>query len=155
MLSSLEQTSRSSAQASTGRTSCSWPSTCRSSASRASLLYRTIGYLLSGPSSTLRVSNAIHSDFPDLVLPSRSLAGVLYIPLVYGGQDFLALVRRECVKRVRWAEWSPRSNEQPRQPQLMVRTQVTEGEAMPWTEEQLQVASALALVSKRVRYFTN
>jgi light-regulated signal transduction histidine kinase (bacteriophytochrome) len=98
----------------------------------------------------LQVSRNISTDFPDLDLPSSSLAGLLYIPLTEGARDFLAFVRRESVSCVRWATFAPTGGSCGGRPQLVVRTEVSQGGAAPWEAEQLKVASVLALVSGKV-----
>lgn len=53
----------------------------------------------------MQVSQAVTTDFPDLVLPTglEVIAGLLYVPLSSGGNDFIALLRKGQMRDVHWA----------------------------------------------------
>lgn len=52
----------------------------------------------------MQASQAVTTDFPDLVLPTglEAIAGLLYVPLSRGGKDFIALLRKGQLRDIHW-----------------------------------------------------
>lgn len=106
--------------------------------------------------STIQVSQAVNSDFPDLQ-PSTGIgleviSGLLYVPLSNGGKDFIAFLRKGEKYKVHWAgrPYKDNASEQnsvlePRK-SFKVWSEIVKGRCRAWTEEQLETAGVLALV---------
>ncbi|WVQ93907.1 hypothetical protein IAU59_000985 [Kwoniella sp. CBS 9459] len=104
---------------------------------------------------TLKASNHIQRDFPDLVLPraNDTIAGLLYVPLtVTAGQDFIVFLRKGQVREVQWAG-KPYKDEQTGdsaslEPRKSFKTwsETVTGRSRAWTDDQLESAGVLALI---------
>ncbi|OCF33164.1 hypothetical protein I316_05209 [Kwoniella heveanensis BCC8398] len=104
---------------------------------------------------TLKASNHIQRDFPDLVLPRAhdTIAGLLYVPLtVTAGQDFIVFLRKGQVREVQWAG-KPYKDEQSGdaaslEPRKSFKTwsETVTGRSRAWTDDQLESAGVLALI---------
>ncbi|KAM0816916.1 putative Cyanobacterial phytochrome B [Seiridium cardinale] len=97
----------------------------------------------------------IGADLPDLRYPPgfSIIAGMLYVPLSVGGQDFIVFFRRGQVKEVKWAgnpyekvikdgtsEYlEPRTS-------FQVWHETIVGKCRDWSEEQIETAAVLCLV---------
>ncbi|KAF3026485.1 hypothetical protein E8E14_013114 [Neopestalotiopsis sp. 37M] len=97
----------------------------------------------------------IGADFPDLRYPPgfSVIAGMLYVPLSVGGQDFIVFFRKGQVKEVKWAgnpyekvikdgtsEYlEPRTS-------FQVWHETVIGKCREWSEEQVETAAVLCLV---------
>jgi light-regulated signal transduction histidine kinase (bacteriophytochrome) len=100
----------------------------------------------------------IGADFPDLqYLPGFAvIAGMLYVPLSVGGQDFIVFFRKGQVKEVKWAGnpyekvikegtsdyLEPRTS-------FQVWHETVIGKCREWSEEQVETAAVLCLVYGR------
>jgi light-regulated signal transduction histidine kinase (bacteriophytochrome) len=108
--------------------------------------------------STLQVSQAVTTDFPDLQLSTglEVIAGLLYVPLSTGGKDFIAFLRKGQPREVHWAG-KPFKQASENTPALEPRvsfkawSQTVAGRSRAWTDEQLETAGVLALVYGKVR----
>ncbi|KDQ11477.1 hypothetical protein BOTBODRAFT_35351 [Botryobasidium botryosum FD-172 SS1] len=100
----------------------------------------------------IQVSQAVNTDFPDLLLPSLDvIAGLLHVPLSSGGKDFIALMRRGQLRDIHWAgkpfkdgidasaDLEPRKS-------FKIWSQTITGRCRAWTDEQMETAGVLALV---------
>ncbi|WVF66288.1 hypothetical protein IAT40_001028 [Kwoniella sp. CBS 6097] len=104
---------------------------------------------------TLKATNHIQRDFPDLVLPRAhdTIAGLLYVPLtVTAGQDFIVFLRKGQVREVQWAG-KPYKDEQTGdaaslEPRKSFKTwsETVTGRSRAWTDDQLESAGVLALI---------
>lgn len=97
----------------------------------------------------------IGADFPDLRYPPgfSIIAGMLYVPLSVGGQDFIVFFRKGQVKEVKWAGnpyekvikegtadyLEPRTS-------FQVWHETVIGKCREWSEEQVETAAVLCLV---------
>ncbi|KAI1341264.1 hsp90-like protein [Xylariaceae sp. FL0016] len=97
----------------------------------------------------------ILEDFPDLRYPPGFvvIAGLLYVPLSIGGNDFIVFFRKGQVREVKWAGnpydkvvkegtanyLEPRSS-------FKVWHETVVGKCREWTEEQVETAAVLCLV---------
>ncbi|KAI0477181.1 hsp90-like protein [Xylariaceae sp. FL0804] len=97
----------------------------------------------------------IHEDFPDLRYPPGFcvIAGLLYVPLSIGGNDFIVFFRKGQAREVKWAGnpydkvikegtanfLEPRSS-------FKVWHETVVGKCREWTEEQVETAAVLCLV---------
>lgn len=105
--------------------------------------------------SSVVSSQDIAEDFPDLKYqPGFSvIAGMLYVPLSVGGQDFIAFFRRGQVKEVKWAG-NPYEKviKEGTSDYLVPRTsfqvwhETIIGKCRDWSEEQIETAAVLCLV---------
>jgi light-regulated signal transduction histidine kinase (bacteriophytochrome) len=97
----------------------------------------------------------ITADLPDLRYgPGFSvIAGLLYVPLSMGGQDFIAFFRRGQTKEVKWAgnpydkviKEGTSDYLEPRK-SFQVWHETVIGKCREWTEEQVETAAVLCLV---------
>lgn len=109
-------------------------------------------------SRTIKVSQAVTKDFPDLELSTglEVIAGLLYVPLSSGGKDFIAFLRKGQPRDVHWAGRphkpgaSAQSVLEPRK-SFKIWSEVVAGRCRTWTDEQMETASVLALVYGKVR----
>ena len=105
--------------------------------------------------STMRVSHAIARDFPDLRLAVRGpgvIAGLLYVPLFTGTGDFVAFLRKEQPREVRWAGRPCRPRDDVAEPRrtFKVWSQTVMGTCEAWNMEHVEVAAVLALAHGKV-----
>jgi light-regulated signal transduction histidine kinase (bacteriophytochrome) len=99
--------------------------------------------------SNIQVTDALQTDYPDIGTSSTLISGFLYVPLLTGRRSFMVFLRREHLRRVRWAR-TPTDNVQPEstfggQPEMV------RGRSRPWTNEQVEKASILRLLFSEVR----
>ncbi|RYP45482.1 hypothetical protein DL768_008185 [Monosporascus sp. mg162] len=97
----------------------------------------------------------IRGDFPDLRYPPgfKGIAGLLYVPLSVGGDDFIVFFRQGQAKEVRWAgnpyEKTVRDGTsgylEPRSSFKAWHESVV-GQSREWSEEQVETAAVLCLV---------
>ncbi|KAF8895314.1 hypothetical protein BD779DRAFT_1498791 [Infundibulicybe gibba] len=103
--------------------------------------------------TTIQASQAVVKDFLDLELTTglEVIAGLLYVPLSSGGNDFIAFLRKGQPRHVRWAG-RPYKDQKGPQPALEPRksfkiwSETVAGRCRAWTDEQLETAGVLALV---------
>ncbi|CAJ2504703.1 Uu.00g120970.m01.CDS01 [Anthostomella pinea] len=97
----------------------------------------------------------LRQDFPDLRYPPgfAVIAGLLYVPLSVGGNDFIVFFRKGQIREVKWAGnpydkvikegtaqyLEPRSS-------FKVWHETVVGKCREWTEEQVETAAVLCLV---------
>ncbi|KAL2879182.1 hypothetical protein SGCOL_005607 [Colletotrichum sp. CLE4] len=100
-------------------------------------------------------SQDIKEDFPDLRYPLgfTVIAGLLYVPLSVGGNDFIVFFRRGQVKEVKWAgnpyEKTLREGTQAYlEPRKSFKTwhETILSKCREWSEEQVETAAVLCLV---------
>lgn len=108
--------------------------------------------------STIQVSQSIAEDFLDLQPANEVIAGLLYVPLSSGGNDFIAFLRKGQLKKVLWAG-NPHKDrdEKPLEPRksFKIWSETVTGRCRYWTDEHLETAGVLALVYGKVsRFFT-
>lgn len=97
----------------------------------------------------------VREDLPDLRYPPgfSVIAGLLYVPLSVGGQDFIVFYRRGQVKEVKWAgnpydkiiKEGTANYLEPRT-SFQVWHETVVGKCREWTEEQIETAAVLCLV---------
>ncbi|RYP22456.1 hypothetical protein DL765_001668 [Monosporascus sp. GIB2] len=104
--------------------------------------------------SVLNTQN-IQEDFPDLRYPPgfKAIAGLLYVPLSVGGDDFIVFFRKGQAKEVRWAgnphEKTVRdgtSNYLEPRSSFKAWHETVVGQSREWSEEQVETAAVLCLV---------
>lgn len=84
------------------------------------------------------------------------IAGLLYVPLSSGGQDFIAFLRRGQLRDIHWAGRPYKNSPQEIQATLEPRksfkvwSETVAGRCRAWTNEQLETAGVLALVYGKV-----
>ena len=100
-------------------------------------------------------SQDIREDFPDLRYPPgfRVIAGLLYVPLSVGGNDFIVFFRRGQIKEVKWAgnpyEKIVREGTAGYlEPRTSFQTwhETVIGKCREWNEEQVETSAVLCLV---------
>ncbi|KAF6823305.1 sensor histidine kinase response [Colletotrichum musicola] len=100
-------------------------------------------------------SQDIREDFPDLRYPLgfTVIAGLLYVPLSIGGNDFIVFFRKGQVKEVKWAgnpyEKTLREGTAAYlEPRKSFKTwhETVLGKCREWSEEQVETAAVLCLV---------
>ena len=103
--------------------------------------------------SSIQVSQAVTVDFPDLQISTglEIVAGLLYVPLSTGGQDFMAFLRRGQPRDVHWAgkPFKEGATTDARlEPRKSFKTwsEKVAGRCRAWTDEQLETAGVMALV---------
>lgn len=90
-----------------------------------------------------------------MIVGLEIIAGLLYVPLSSGGQDFIAFLRKGQPRKVRWA--GRPTNKDAQENKLEPRTsfkmwsETVAGRSRTWTDEQLETAAVLALVYGKVR----
>lgn len=97
----------------------------------------------------------ITADFPDLRYPPgfHFIAGLLYVPLSVGGQDFIVFFRKGQVREVKWAgnpyekiiQEGTQNYLEPRK-SFQVWHETVVGKCREWSEEQIETAAVLCLV---------
>ncbi|KAK7056633.1 hypothetical protein VNI00_002350 [Paramarasmius palmivorus] len=103
--------------------------------------------------NSIQVSQAVTADFPDLKISTglEVVAGLLYVPLSSGGNDFIAFLRRGQPRNVHWAGKPFKSGGEatavlePRK-SFKIWSEKVAGRGRAWTDEQLETAGVLALV---------
>ena len=117
----------------------------------------SVRHALTLRNSTMQVSQAITTDFPDLQLSSglEVIAGLLYIPLSVGGGDFIAFLRKGQPRQVHWAgrpfkTGEVRTSLEPRK-SFKLWSETVAGRCRAWTDEHLETAGVLALVYGKVK----
>jgi light-regulated signal transduction histidine kinase (bacteriophytochrome)/DNA-binding NarL/FixJ family response regulator len=94
-------------------------------------------------------------DFPDLRYDPgwKFLAGVLFVPLSTGGNDFIAFFRRGVLQEVKWAgnpyeKFVKEGTEGYLEPRRSFKqwTETIVGRCRDWTDEEIETASVLCLV---------
>jgi light-regulated signal transduction histidine kinase (bacteriophytochrome) len=102
--------------------------------------------------SSVVTSQDIRFDFQDLRYPPgfSVIAGLLYVPLSTGGQDFIVFFRRGQVHEVRWAgnPYEKVSGESDLEPRKSFKAwhETVIGKCRDWSEEQVETAAVLCLV---------
>ncbi|KAI5830635.1 phytochrome-like protein [Schizophyllum commune Tattone D] len=103
--------------------------------------------------NSIQVSQAVTVDFPDLQISTglEIVAGLLYVPLSTGGQDFMAFLRRGQPRDVHWAgkPYKEGATTDARlEPRKSFKTwsEKVAGRCRAWTDEQLETAGVMALV---------
>ncbi|KAJ2977057.1 hypothetical protein NQ176_g4591 [Zarea fungicola] len=112
-------------------------------------------YLRMRKVTSVLASQDVRLDFPDLRYPPgfHSIAGLLYVPLSVGGNDFIVFFRKGQVKEVNWAgnpyEKTIREGTteylEPRA-SFKVWKETVLSKCREWDEEQVETASVLCLV---------
>ncbi|KAI1649026.1 hsp90-like protein [Daldinia loculata] len=97
----------------------------------------------------------IREDFPELHYPPgfSVIAGLLYVPLSMGGNDFIVFFRKGQVREVKWAgnpyekfiRQGTSSYLEPRS-SFKAWNEVVVGKCREWSEEQVETAAVLCLV---------
>jgi light-regulated signal transduction histidine kinase (bacteriophytochrome) len=97
----------------------------------------------------------VRFDFPDLRYPPgfSVIAGLLYVPLSVGGNDFIVFFRRGQVREVKWAgnpyekiiQQGTAGYLEPRK-SFAVWHETVIGKCREWTEEQIETSAVLCLV---------
>ncbi|KAJ2903946.1 hsp90-like protein [Zalerion maritima] len=105
--------------------------------------------------TSVLASQDVKVDFPDLKYPPgfAIIAGLLYVPLSVGGNDFIVFFRKGVIKEVRWAgnpyeklvKEGTAGYLEPRKSFQIWREQVI-GKSREWTEEQVETSAVLCLV---------
>ena len=104
---------------------------------------------------SIKASNHLARDFPDLVLPRAqdTIAGLLYVPLTAkAGQDFIVFLRKGQVREVQWAgkpyKDESADNGASLEPRKSFKTwsETVTGRSRVWTDDQLESAGVLALI---------
>jgi light-regulated signal transduction histidine kinase (bacteriophytochrome) len=105
--------------------------------------------------NAVTTSQDVSADFQDLrYAPGmKFLAGVLYVPLSNGGNDFIAFFRRGVLQEVKWAgnpyeKFVKEGTEGYLEPRKSFKTwsETIIGRSRDWTEEEIETASVLCLV---------
>lgn len=105
--------------------------------------------------NTVYTSHDISMDFPDLRYGPglKFLAGVLFVPLSTGGNDFIAFFRRGVLQEVKWAgnpyeKFIKEGTEGYLEPRKSFKTwsETIVGRCKDWSEEEIETASVLCLV---------
>lgn len=105
--------------------------------------------------SSIKATNHISRDFPDLALPRAqdTIAGLLFVPLTAkAGQDFIVFLRKGQVREVQWAGKPYKDPQSDNQASLEPRksfkmwSETVIGRSRTWTDDQLESAGVLALI---------
>lgn len=115
----------------------------------------TLEYLRMRKLTSIVASQDITDDFPDLQYPMgfQVIAGLLYVPLSVGGDDFIVFFRKGQIKEVRWAG-NPHEKKLREgtvgylEPRASFKTwsEIVIGKCREWAEEQIETAAVLCLV---------
>ena len=112
-------------------------------------------YLRMRSITSVMTSQDIKEDFPDLrYAPGfQVIAGLLLVPLSFGGQDFIVFFRKGQLKEVKWAgnpyeKFIKEGTEGYLEPRKSFRTwsETVVGKCREWTEEEIETAAVLCLV---------
>lgn len=105
--------------------------------------------------TSVTTSQDIVHDFPDLKYPPgfSVLAGMLFVPLSSGGQDFIIFFRKGQLREVKWAgnpyeKVIQEGTEGYLEPRKSFKTwsETVVGRCKEWTEEEVETAAVLCLV---------
>lgn len=105
--------------------------------------------------NSVYTSQDIGADFPDLRYGPglKFLAGVMYVPLSHGGDDFIAFFRRGVLQEVKWAgnpyeKYVKEGTEGYLEPRKSFKqwSEMIVGRCRDWAEETIETASVLCLV---------
>ena len=105
--------------------------------------------------TSVLTSTDIHLDFPDLRYPPgfSIIAGLLFVPLSVGGNDFIVFFRKSQMREVKWAgnpyeKFIKQGTEGYLEPRKSFKTwsETIVGQCRDWTEEQIETAAVLCLV---------
>ncbi|EXJ91402.1 hypothetical protein A1O1_04514 [Capronia coronata CBS 617.96] len=114
-----------------------------------------VEYLRMRRVSSVFCSHDIVNDFPDLRYEPgwKFLAGVLFVPLSNGGNDFIAFFRRGVRQEVKWAgnpyeKFVKEGTEGYLEPRKSFKawSETIVGRCRDWTDEEVETASVLCLV---------
>jgi light-regulated signal transduction histidine kinase (bacteriophytochrome) len=112
-------------------------------------------YLRMRKLTSVVASQDVRDDFPDLRYPPgfQVIAGLLYVPLSVGGNDFIVFFRKGQIKEVKWAgnpyDKSIREGTASYlEPRTSFKTwhETVLGKCREWNEEQIETAAVLCLV---------
>ncbi|KAI1134109.1 hsp90-like protein [Hypoxylon sp. FL0543] len=105
--------------------------------------------------TSVLTSQDIHQDFPDLHYPPgfSVIAGLLYVPLSTGGNDFIVFFRKGQVREVKWAgnpyeKFIKEGTSSFLEPRSSFKAwhEIVVGKCREWSEEQVETAAVLCLV---------
>ncbi|EXJ76324.1 uncharacterized protein A1O5_00832 [Cladophialophora psammophila CBS 110553] len=114
-----------------------------------------VEYLRMRGMSAVFCSQDITHDFPDLRYEPgwKFLAGVLFVPLSTGGNDFIAFFRKGVLQEVKWAgnpyeKFIREGTEGYLEPRRSFKawSETIVGRCRDWTDEEIETASVLCLV---------
>ena len=114
-----------------------------------------VEYLRMRRMSAVFCTQDINNDFPDLRYEPgwKYVAGVLFVPLSTGGNDFIAFVRKGVLQEVKWAgnpyeKFVKEGTEGYLEPRKSFKqwTETIVGRCRDWTDEEIETASVLCLV---------
>ena len=114
-----------------------------------------VEYLRLRKISSVNTSQDIGVDFPDLrYAPGlKFLAGLLYVPLSNGGDDFIVFFRRGVLQEVKWAgnpyeKFVKEGTEGYLEPRTSFKSwsETIVGRCRDWSEEEIETAAVLCLV---------
>ncbi|KIW29944.1 uncharacterized protein PV07_05728 [Cladophialophora immunda] len=114
-----------------------------------------VEYLRMRGMSAVFCSQDISNDFPDLRYEPgwKFLAGVLFVPLSTGGNDFIAFFRKGVLQEVKWAgnpyeKFIREGTEGYLEPRTSFKawSETIVGRCRDWTDEEIETASVLCLV---------
>ncbi|KAM0243520.1 hypothetical protein ACHAPO_000370 [Fusarium lateritium] len=112
-------------------------------------------YLRMRQLTSVFASQDVREDFPDLRYPPgfQVVAGLLYVPLSVGGNDFIVFFRRGQIKEVKWAgnpyeKFVREGTAGYLEPRKSFKTwhETVVGKCREWNEEQVETAAVLCLV---------
>ncbi|OBS23727.1 hypothetical protein FPOA_04275 [Fusarium poae] len=112
-------------------------------------------YLRMRQLTSVVASQDVREDFPDLRYPPgfQVIAGLLYVPLSIGGNDFIVFFRKGQIKEVKWAgnpyeKFVREGTAGYLEPRKSFRTwhETVVGKCREWNEEQVETAAVLCLV---------
>lgn len=112
-------------------------------------------YLRMKKPTSVMTTQDVTADFPDLRYPPgfHYIAGLLYVPLSVGGNDFIVFYRQGQVREVKWAgnpyekiiQEGTQDYLEPRK-SFQVWHETILGKCREWSEEQIETAAVLCLV---------
>ncbi|KIW80271.1 hypothetical protein Z517_06886 [Fonsecaea pedrosoi CBS 271.37] len=114
-----------------------------------------VEYLRMRGMSAVFCSQDISNDFPDLRYEPgwKFLAGVLFVPLSTGGNDFISFFRKGVLQEVKWAgnpyeKFVREGTEGYLEPRTSFKawSETIVGRCRDWTDEEIETASVLCLV---------
>ncbi|KAF4345958.1 cyanobacterial phytochrome B [Fusarium beomiforme] len=112
-------------------------------------------YLRMRQLTSVVASQDVKEDFPDLRYPPgfQIVAGLLYVPLSVGGNDFIVFFRKGQIKEVKWAgnpyeKFVREGTAGYLEPRKSFKTwnETVVGKCREWNEEQVETAAVLCLV---------
>ncbi|SCO86979.1 related to phytochrome [Fusarium oxysporum] len=112
-------------------------------------------YLRMRQLTSVVASQDVKEDFPDLRYPPgfQVVAGLLYVPLSVGGNDFIVFFRKGQIKEVKWAgnpyeKFVREGTAGYLEPRKSFKTwhETVVGKCREWNEEQVETAAVLCLV---------